>query len=332
MKKQVFVSYTKTDMQVAYGIVDFLEKNGVSCFIAPRDVEGGKAYAAVLMNALEACDLVALIASEATNASEHVLNEVDVIVEKGKTIVPIFLEDFELNADFRYYLGRKQRVVAYPDGIDAYYGKILDTIIEKLPKVSIPLPVQEEQEELKNTSKTTVFEYKPERGIMINPEDHQRNVSFRTDTFVNMMGGIFEKVKDLVGEEDAEHIFYNSGYTSGKNFAERINNQWDTGYSLEGIKAKLAKWCEFDSAVGWGKFSTNVEIDEENDSLTGSICINEAFIVDNKKKRKICSFIKGYCSGVVEILLNSSEVELVCRECPLKSNFKTQCIFDIKTK
>ena len=30
--------------------------------------------------------------------------------------------------------------------------------------------------------------------------------------------------------------------------------------------------------------------------------------------------------------LNDVEVELVCRECPMKSKFKTQCVFDIITK
>ena len=34
-----------------------------------------------------------------------------------------------------------------------------------------------------------IFEYLPERGIMINTEDHQRNVSFRTDTFIGDFDG-----------------------------------------------------------------------------------------------------------------------------------------------
>ncbi len=330
--KQVFVSYTSTDKQIAYEIVEYLESTGISCFIAPRDVEGGKAYASILMKALEECNLVLLIASEAINTSEHVLNEVDVIIEKGKPLLPIFIEDFKLGDDYRYYLGRKQWVVAYPEHISKYFDKIHTNVTENLPSKIIPQAASDEPKEASNSNTTTVFEYNPERGIMINPEDHQRNVSFRTDTFVNMMGGIFEKVEMLTNEEEAEKIFFDSGYVSGKNFAERINNQWDTGYSIEDIKMKFEKWCKFDSAVGWGKFSADVEVDEETDALTGTISINEAFIVDNMKKRKICSFIKGYCSGVAEILLNSLEIELVCRECPLKSKFKTQCVFDIKTK
>lgn len=330
--KKIFISYSSQDKTIAYQLMEYLEKNDISCFIAPRDIDGGKPYASALIDAIDKSSAVLLIASKAINESEHVLNEVDVIFEKKKTLLPVFIEDFELIDDYRYYLGRKHWIIAYPDNPQVYFSDILNEVSKYIPttlRVKEPNPVKNEREDL---SKTTVFDYYPERGIMVNPKDHQRNVSFRTDTFVSMMGGIYEKVESLAGSEEAENIFFESGYVSGKNFAERINNQWDTGYSFEDIKMKINKWCEFDSAVGWGHFSSNLFIDEENDCLNGKICINEPFIVDHKKKRKICSFIRGYSSGVVETLLNSVEVELTCVECPLKSKFKTRCVFELKTK
>lgn len=330
MTKQVFISYTKSDKDIAYQIVDFLESSNIPCFIAPRDITGGKSYAKALMEAIDNCDLFVLIASNAITASEHVLNEVEAVINKGKPLLPVLIEDFEMSDEYKYYLGRKQWVTAYPENVQVYFNKIRDTIIDKLPK-KIVTPVIEETVVEKAGPKTTVFDYIPERGIMINPEDHQRNVSFRTDTFVNMMGEIYEKVEALVGEGEAQKIFFNSGYESGKQFAERISNQWNFGYTVDDIKLKFDKWCKFDSAVGWGNFSADLDLDEESDSIGGTIKINEAFIVDNKKKRKICVFIKGYCSGVVEVLLNSSDVELVCKQCPLCSKFKTQCVMEIKT-
>jgi len=331
--KQVFISYPSPSKEAAQEITEYLEKNGVNCFIAPRDIEGGKTYASALMSALDECGLVLLVASEAINNSEHVLNEVDAIVNKKKPLLPIFIENFEMKDEYRYYLGRKQWVEAYSNPLYCYFAEIYDAVIENLPADKRPNMMKvEEPKEAESINKTTVFEFNSERGIMVNPEDHQRNVSFRTDTFVNMMGGIFEKVKELVGDEEAENIFYNSGYSSGKNFAERINSQWDTGFSARGVQLKFDKWCQFDSAVGWGKFTSTINFDEQNDTITGTICINEAFIVDNKNKRKICAFIKGYCTGVVEILLNSADVELICRECPLKSRLSTKCVFDFVLK
>ena len=330
--KQIFVSYASADKAIAYELVEYLENSGISCFIAPRDIDGGKAYAKALMEAIDGCNLVVLVASSAILPSEHVLNEVEAVINKKKEMLPILIEDFEMSDEYKYYLGRKQWITAYPESVDTYFEKIRDLIADKLPKKETKPVVIEEPEVTKDGPKTTVFEYVPSRGIMINPEDHQRNVSFRTDTFVNMMGEIYEKVDRLVGEEEAQEIFFNSGYAGGKNFAERISNQWDFGYSVDDIKLKFDKWCKFDSAVGWGKFSANLELDEETDSIGGTICINEAFIVDNKKKRKICYFIKGYCTGVAEVLLNSPEIELVCAQCPLNSKFKTQCVLEIKSK
>lgn len=156
------------------------KKRGVSCFIVPRDVKPGMPYASYLMHAIENCSDIILVASDAMNNSNHVLNEVDVIVAKKKTLIPFFIEDFELNDDFRYYLGRTQRIIAYPELSSAYYEKLYDVLFPLLPqKVSL----QSSEDEIKNNTsvsanKSTVFQYLPERGIMISPEDNQRNVSF----------------------------------------------------------------------------------------------------------------------------------------------------------
>ncbi len=330
--KQVFVSYTSADRPVAEDLVAFLESHGIECYIAPRDVAGGKPYASEIVDAISGCQVVLLLASSNINNSVHVLNEVDVIIEKKKILMPVFIEDFELNDEYRYYLGRQHRILAYEDDVKKHYQKILDEVTGRLPKKPSAKDIlRAEEADVQDSKKTTVFEYYPDRGIMINPEDHQRNVSFRTDTLINMLGGIFDEVKKL-SESDAERIFFESGYDSGKNFAERIESQWNAGHTFEDIKLKFEKWCKFDSAVGWGRFSYELNLDEKNDCINGSVCINEAFIVDNRKKRKVCSFIKGYCDGVIETFLNSTEIELTCRECPLRSTFKTSCVFDFKTK
>ncbi|MBQ7339399.1 MAG: toll/interleukin-1 receptor domain-containing protein [Clostridia bacterium] len=332
MEKEIFISYTTNDKAVADSLVAYLEGLGYDCFIAPRDIDPGKAYAANLMTAISNCKLVVLIASQSINNSEHCLNEVDVVTERKKPILPIFIEEFSLNDDYRYYLGRKQQIFAYPDKFEKYFSKILDGIEGYCPRTNKKAKIEEAEDEITEKATKTIFEYIPERGIMINPEDHQRNVSFRNDTLINLMGGIYEKVAGLVDETTAEDIFYSSGYAGGKNFGERIKNQWNFGYSLEEIKKKLDKWCKFDSAVGWGKFTIELNYNEQEDSLTGTLSISEAFIVDKVNKRKICGFIRGYCTGVIQTLLDSPNVELKCKDCPLKSMFKNSCVFEFCIK
>lgn len=330
MKKEIFISYASPDKDVAHDLVAYLENKNVSCFIAPRDVDPGMPYASNLMQAIDECNVIILIASNAMNNSEHVLNEVDVIVAKKKKLIPFFIEDFEMNDDFRYYLGRTQRIIAYPELISSYYSKLYDSLIQLLPEtVSSENIVEKKMNISVSNNTTTVFEYIPERGIMINPEDLQRNVSFRTDTFINMFGGIFDSIVELSGKEKAKEIFHYSGYLSGQNFAQRLNSRWDFEQKNSSFyEKKLKKWCEFDSNVGWGKFSIKIDVNEDTGDLDGELTINECFIVDKKNRKKVCEFVKGYCEGVIETLLGV-QVMLECITCPLQNRFKSKCIFKI---
>ena len=325
--KEVFISYTTPDFDATKAIVDYLEGHGVDCFLAPRDVTPGRPYASSLMEAIDNARVIVLVCSAAINASEHVLNEVEMIVQKKKPLVPFFIEDFTMGDEYCYYLSRTQRIVAYPDPVPSYYGKLLTAVAPYLPAKAAPAPQAEEKATPANT--TTVFEYIASRGVMINPEDHQRNISFRTDTFISMLGGIFDNVVELAGIDKAKSIFHETGYTSGRNFAQRLNSSWefaDNGnVSIEG---KLRKWCEFDSNVGWGKFDVDVTVDAETGDFEGTLTINECFIVDRKSRKQICEFIRGYCEGVIETLL-CVDVTLECIECPMKNRFRPICKFRI---
>lgn len=330
MKNEIFISYSTEDQGVVQQLVEYLEKNNYNCFVAFRDIIGGKHYAKDIVNVIKECRIVLFIASASSNTSEHVLNEIDICVEKRKVIIPFFIEDFEINDEFRYYLGRSQRVMSDSEDVTLAFPKILENIKAEYPKeVLVKEPVQEEEvsDSADLQKKKTVFEYNPERGIMINPEDRQRNVSFRTDTFINMMGGIYDKVKTLSSEEEANDVFFQSGFLGGSNFGSRLAAQMEN--SRLSNEERLEQWCRFDSQVGWGRFLVDIDIDEEEGTLNGTLKINECFIVDKAGNRRICSYIRGYCEGVIETLLGGVGVTLVCRTCPMKNKFKSECIFDI---
>ena len=285
------------------------------------------------MPALLDCKLFLLIMSKESNVSDECLNELGIAIKHKKLIVPVYIDKLDLSPQYEYRLIRKQYVIAYPNKFETYF----DAILERIEKVFAEKGVSEEVETKKPTHEYTPktnlrkkeFEYLPERGIMINPEDGQRNVSFRSDTLINLLGGIYEKV---ASKKKAEKIFYLSGYGAGKNFGDRINSQWNLGSSLEDIKLKFDKWCEFDSTVGWGRFSIAFDYDKEKSLLNGKLTINEAFIVDNVKGRKICGFIRGYCTGVIETLLSINGIKLKCAKCPLNKTLESECVFEFSVK
>ncbi len=330
MGKTIFVSYSSADKEIAFEMVDYFENKGVSCFIAPRDIEGGGSYASKLTAAIKNCKAVILIASEAINGSEHVLNELDIIVSEKKFFIPFFIEEFDMSYEYRYYLGRKQRIMANTGKPSDHYAKLEEALAAE-GALEIKPKAQPKEEIAPATAGNTqkIFSYIPHRGIMINPEDQQRNVSFRTDTLIGMIGGIYDKIVQLSDDESAQSALLASGYACGQSFAQRLNSQWDLaaqGTSL--YEEKLTKWCKFDSDVGWGKFDIKIDVNEETGDFNGELTINECFIVDFKNKRHVCQFVKGYCEGVIETLLGI-KVKLICKVCPMKNRFKTACVFDI---
>ncbi len=41
----IFISYSSKDKKIAFALCHFLEKNGLHCWIAPRNIRVGKDYA-----------------------------------------------------------------------------------------------------------------------------------------------------------------------------------------------------------------------------------------------------------------------------------------------
>jgi hypothetical protein len=53
MAHDVFISYSSRDKDDAQRIVDFLEANEISCFVAHRDIQKGIPFASVILKAIE---------------------------------------------------------------------------------------------------------------------------------------------------------------------------------------------------------------------------------------------------------------------------------------
>lgn len=331
MEKLIFISYSTNDQSIAFDIVDYFESQGIGCYVAPRDIQPGGAYASRLTKAIRDSKAAVVLVSSSINDSEHMLNEIDIMVEERKYFVPFFIEDFDMSPEVRYYFGRKQRIIAYPGAPSSYFDRLIESLSDYVRpvKASANTVVVEETPVAQPLNTQKIFSYIPTRGIMINPEDQQRNVSFRTDTFIGMLGGIYDEVVALSSPERASQIFHQSGYSCGYAFAQRLNSQWDLATSGASFyKEKLKKWCQFDSDVGWGKFDIKVDVNEYTGDFSGELTISECFIVDTRNKRHICDFVKGYCEGVIETLLGI-KVTLVCKVCPLKNKFRPTCVFDI---
>lgn len=109
---RIFLSYSSHDVTTAERICEQLEENGVSCFIAPRDIRPGREYAAEIMNGLDGSSAVVLLMSQTANNSPHVLREVEHAVSSGIPILVYKIEEVELSKSMEYFLMTHQWIRA----------------------------------------------------------------------------------------------------------------------------------------------------------------------------------------------------------------------------
>ncbi len=100
----VMISHSSQDSALAQSLCEALERRGMSCWIAPRDLAPGEDWAEGIVRGIESCEAMALIVSENINASPHVLNEITQAVHLGRLIYPIVVGEVRLTRSLDYYL------------------------------------------------------------------------------------------------------------------------------------------------------------------------------------------------------------------------------------
>lgn len=112
---EVFISKSTKDDLVAEAVCNVLEKNNIKCWIAPRNILGGKEYAEEISKGIKEAHILLVIVSRNSNESKHVLNEINLAVEYNKIILPFKIDETEINESFRYYLDRTHAIHAFPE-------------------------------------------------------------------------------------------------------------------------------------------------------------------------------------------------------------------------
>jgi uncharacterized protein (TIGR02145 family) len=120
----VFISYSTKDKTIAEEICNYLESNGVQCWMAPRNIRPGYKYGAEIVTAIKACGAMVLVFSAHSNASEHVSNEIDIAFNEGKIIIPFKIEDVPMSDSLLYYLNNKHWIDASVD-TQGHYNSLL---------------------------------------------------------------------------------------------------------------------------------------------------------------------------------------------------------------
>jgi hypothetical protein len=124
----LFVSHVSEDRDAATQVVEELERRGLRCWIAPRDVRPGRPFDDEIANAIETCRAMLLIFSERCNDSEYIRREVTVAGESHKVVIPFRIENVEPKRGLRVRLSD----LHWLDGF-ASREKAIDELINIFP-------------------------------------------------------------------------------------------------------------------------------------------------------------------------------------------------------
>jgi TolB-like protein len=132
----IFISYASQDAAVADAVVGALERAGLRCWVAPRDVVPGALYADEIVRAINEANVVVLVLSEQAVASPHVGKEIERASSKRRRIVALRTDSASLTRAFEYFLSESQWIDVGSGGIEAAAAKLVDAVRRYLAPVS----------------------------------------------------------------------------------------------------------------------------------------------------------------------------------------------------
>jgi hypothetical protein len=132
MAHDVFISYSTKDKTIADAVCAKLEEYKIRVWIAPRDVPAGSKFAESIIRAINTCKVFVLIWSANTNASDHILNEINQAFDQGITIIPFRIQDIQPTDEMRYYFGRTHWLDAITPPLENHIAILRDTILVNL--------------------------------------------------------------------------------------------------------------------------------------------------------------------------------------------------------
>ncbi len=111
----VFLSHSSKDKEYINKVCEYLESQGLKCWIAPRNIISGTDWAASISMAIAECKVFLLFYSENSSQSEQVARELSLAESKKNVkVIPYKMDDTPLTGSFEYYLNVAHWIVANP--------------------------------------------------------------------------------------------------------------------------------------------------------------------------------------------------------------------------
>ena len=104
----VYLSYASHDKAAADAICAQLERDGVRCWIAPRDIGPGQEWTQAIASALGVAKVFVLVLSKSANESGVIKREVERAVHIGLPIVPFRIADVAPSGSLEFFISTRR--------------------------------------------------------------------------------------------------------------------------------------------------------------------------------------------------------------------------------
>ena len=128
MAHDVYISYSHVDKAAADAACATLERAGIRCWIAPRDITPGDEWSAAIIKAIDQCRAMVLIFSQNANNSRQIRREVERAITVGIPLVPVRIEDVVPSESLAYFMGTVHWLDAMTPPFENHLVKLADSL------------------------------------------------------------------------------------------------------------------------------------------------------------------------------------------------------------
>jgi len=191
----IFISYSSIDKAAADTVCSVLEQNGISCWIAPRNITPGLDFSEAIIDGIKSSKLFILIYSSNSSSSKQVIREVDRAVHAGLPVINLRLEDVPLSKQLEYYLSSVHWLDAITSPLEEHIDKLSGVVKALLGKdesadIALDKPTRDAKPQAGGVEKSIAV------LPFINDSSDQENAYFINGVMEEILNNL-QKIKDL---------------------------------------------------------------------------------------------------------------------------------------
>jgi hypothetical protein len=123
-----FISHAKENARFADTVCEHLERRGLRCWVAPRDVRPGHEYAVEIVHGIENSKTLVVLLSKESNLSRFVKAEVERAYSKGRPVYPVRIEDVAPSPGLELFISTSHWIDTWRGDLEYHLDHLADTI------------------------------------------------------------------------------------------------------------------------------------------------------------------------------------------------------------